>query len=66
MYDSKSLWVITLTRASLAASAIRTGLRLRIEILEIAVFLSMASSTDEPTRPVAPVRIRCILGMELR
>lgn len=61
MYDSKSLWVMTLTRASFASSAIRTGLRLKIEILDTAELLSMASSTEDPTSPVAPVRIRCIL-----
>lgn len=65
MYDSKSVWVMTCTRGSFASSAIRTGLRLRIEILDTAAFLSMASSTEDPTSPVAPVRIRCILVIDV-
>jgi hypothetical protein len=42
-------------------SAIGTGLRERIEILEMEGVVSMEWRTPEPTRPVAPVRIRCIV-----
>lgn len=38
-----------------------TGRLLRTEILVISFVLIMASSTAVPTRPVAPVKMRCIL-----
>lgn len=37
-----------------------TGRRLRIDTVVMALFVSMLWKQAEPTRPVAPVRIRCI------
>ena len=50
-------WILGL----LAWSAIGTGRRLRIEIFLMSFILIIASRTPEPTSPVAPVRITCIL-----
>lgn len=40
------------------------GLRVKIEILVTSFDLSIASRTAEPTRPVAPVRMRCMILQE--
>lgn len=39
-----------------------TGLRERMETLVMAGVVSMECRTPEPTRPVAPVRMRCIVS----
>lgn len=57
----KSLQRIVLILESLVPWIIGTGRRLRIEILLISGFLVMAWRTAEPTRPVAPVSITCIV-----
>lgn len=55
------MWMMTWIRASFAASAIFTGRLLSIDILVTSVMLIMALKTAEPTRPVAPVKMRCIV-----
>lgn len=58
-YFVKSLWIIVLTLESFSAKG--TGLLLKMEILVISFDFSIASKTLEPTRPVAPVRMRCMI-----
>lgn len=57
----KSLQRIVLILESSVFWIIGTGRRLRIEILLISGFLVMAWRTAEPTRPVAPVSITCMV-----
>lgn len=51
-------------RSSLVSSSMGTGRRLRMEILEISGLARSATRAAEPTRPVAPVRMMCMVEFE--
>jgi hypothetical protein len=51
-----------MTRALEWPSAMATGRRLRIEIRVMLSCASMLWRTEAPMRPVAPVRMRCIVA----
>lgn len=51
-------------RSSLFSSNMGTGRRLRMEILEMSGLARSATRAAEPTRPVAPVRMMCMVESE--